>query len=257
VLICGASTGIGEQLAYQFAQAGARVVVAARREQPLRLLVDECRKRGATQASLVVADFSEEASSKTAVKRASETMGGLDMIVLNHILPHQIDWYASQNVSFVRQLMEVNFFSYVAIATESIPLLKQSERGGRLVVVSSAAGKVGLPWVAAYSASKHALHGFFDSLRLEFKTHSSNVSVTSCVLGSIDTAANRDNSGGRFDHLPRTSAELTAQAILRGSMLREREVYFPWSETRLLTFVKPFFPSFLDSVLLWTMGLKA
>ena len=84
---------------------------------------------------------------------------------------------------------DVNTFSFIALATAALPELEVSR--GTIVAVSSMAGKMGLPAVAVYSGSKHALHGFFDSLRHDLINSGSNVSVTTAVLGSIDTNSAR------------------------------------------------------------------
>ena len=90
-----------------------------------------------------------------------------------------------RQLAIVRQTFDVNTFSFMSLATAALPELEAT--GGAIVVVSSMAGKMGLPAVAAYSSSKHALHGFFDSLRHDLVNSRSNVSITTAILGSIDT----------------------------------------------------------------------
>ena len=94
-------------------------------------------------------------------------------------------WLSQRQLAIVRQTFDVNTFSFMSLATAALPVLEAT--GGAIVVVSSMAGKMGLPAVAAYSSSKHALHGFFDSLRHDLANSRSNVSITTAILGSIDT----------------------------------------------------------------------
>ncbi len=127
---------------------------------------------------------------------ARQQLGGMDTLILNHIMNSGEaydsrgwlgagggDW--QRQLAIVRQTFDVNTFSFMSLATAALPELEAT--GGAIVVVSSMAGKMGLPAVAAYSSSKHALHGFFDSLRHDLVNSRSNVSITIAVLGSIDT----------------------------------------------------------------------
>uniref|UniRef100_A0A8D2MV75 11-beta-hydroxysteroid dehydrogenase 1 n=1 Tax=Zonotrichia albicollis TaxID=44394 RepID=A0A8D2MV75_ZONAL len=114
--------------------------------------------------------------------------GGLDMLILNHVGASYFGFFDG-DVEHVRKLLEINFLSYVAMATSALPMLKESE--GSIVVVSSMAGKVGFPFTAPYSATKFALDGFFSSLRQEFTIQNINVSITLCILGFIDTGESR------------------------------------------------------------------
>uniref|UniRef100_A0A8D2MUP1 11-beta-hydroxysteroid dehydrogenase 1 n=1 Tax=Zonotrichia albicollis TaxID=44394 RepID=A0A8D2MUP1_ZONAL len=123
--------------------------------------------------------------------------GGLDMLILNHVGASYFGFFDG-DVEHVRKLLEINFLSYVAMATSALPMLKESE--GSIVVVSSMAGKVGFPFTAPYSATKFALDGFFSSLRQEFTIQNINVSITLCILGFIDTGESR--SWMRYTHLP-------------------------------------------------------
>uniref|UniRef100_A0A8C3MZY4 11-beta-hydroxysteroid dehydrogenase 1 n=1 Tax=Geospiza parvula TaxID=87175 RepID=A0A8C3MZY4_GEOPR len=159
--------------------------------------------------------------------------GGLDMLILNHVGASYFGFFDG-DVEHVRKLLEINFLSYVAMATSALPMLKESE--GSIVVVSSMAGKVGFPFTVPYSATKFALDGFFSSLRQEFTIQSINVSITLCILGFIDTGESRARA-------VRAAAEVLqerpaprdecALEILKGAALRRRELYYRYSSTRL------------------------
>ncbi|KAJ7412264.1 hydroxysteroid 11-beta-dehydrogenase 1-like protein [Willisornis vidua] len=117
--------------------------------------------------------------------------GGLDYLVLNHIGRTRFQMWTG-DVEYTRWLMQVNFFSYVELTTAALPTLEQSR--GSLVVVSSVAGKIPTPFTTSYSATKFALDGFFSSLRHELTMQKSNVSITLCILGLIDTEAALENT---------------------------------------------------------------
>ncbi|XP_071434439.1 hydroxysteroid 11-beta-dehydrogenase 1-like protein isoform X3 [Pithys albifrons albifrons] len=125
------------------------------------------------------------------VQFALQKLGGLDYLVLNHIGRTRFQMWTG-DVEYTRWLMQVNFFSYVELTTAALPTLEQSR--GSLVVVSSVAGKIPTPFTTSYSATKFALDGFFSSLRHELTMQKSNVSITLCILGLIDTEAALENT---------------------------------------------------------------
>ena len=125
-------------------------------------------------------------------------------------------------------LFAVNTVSYIALASALLPRLARSSwsYGPSLVVVSSAAGVVGLPKVAPYAATKHALHGFFESLGAhELPSAYPKVTLSIGVLGNIDTAANREATGGDIDHLDFLSPSATAAGIV-DAVLSKRTLFF-------------------------------
>uniref|UniRef100_A0A8C9UHA3 11-beta-hydroxysteroid dehydrogenase 1 n=1 Tax=Serinus canaria TaxID=9135 RepID=A0A8C9UHA3_SERCA len=184
VIVTGASTGIGEQMAYHLARMGAHVLLTARTEARLQSVVQRCLELGAASARFVSGSMEDTAFAQHVVREAQVALGGLDMLILNHVGASYFGFFDG-DVEHVRKLLEINFLSYVAMATSALPMLKESE--GSIVVVSSMAGKVGFPFTAPYSATKFALDGFFSSLRQEFAIQSINVSITLCILGFIDT----------------------------------------------------------------------
>ncbi|XP_042655981.1 corticosteroid 11-beta-dehydrogenase isozyme 1 isoform X2 [Tyto alba] len=147
-------------------------------------VVERCLELGAASARYVSGTMEDMAFAEHVVKEAKTSLGGLDMLILNHVGTSYFGYF-NGDVGHVRKLLEINFLSYVAMTTSALPMLKESE--GSIVVVSSMAGKVGFPFTVPYSATKFALDGFFSSLRQEFSIQSINVSITLCILGFIDT----------------------------------------------------------------------
>ncbi|NXL02612.1 DHI1 dehydrogenase, partial [Mesembrinibis cayennensis] len=228
VIVTGASTGIGEQMAYHLARMGSHILITARTEAKLQKVVERCLELGAASARYISGTMEDMAFAEHVVKEAETLLGGLDMLILNHIGTSYFGYF-NGDVGHVRKLLEINFLSYVAMTTSALPMLKESE--GSIVVVSSMAGKVGFPLTVPYSATKFALDGFFSSLRQEFTIQSINVSITLCILGFIDTG--------------KISAEC-ALAVLRAGALRRRELYYRYGSTRIPLLLRDWAADLLD-----------
>ncbi|NXF11558.1 DHI1L protein, partial [Smithornis capensis] len=224
VLLTGASAGIGEQIAYHYARFGAEMVLTARREAVLQKVMEKCLTLGAKKVFYIPADMSFPSEPEKVVQFAIQKLGGLDYLVLNHIGMTRFQMWTG-DVEYTRWLMQVNFFSYVALTTAALPTLEKN--GGSLVVVSSLTGKIPTPFTTSYSATKFALDGFFSSLRHELTMQRRNISVTLCVLGLIDTDTALENTRGKV-HMTALPATEAALAIIRGGATREQEVFYPW-----------------------------
>ncbi|NWH93551.1 DHI1L protein, partial [Aegithalos caudatus] len=223
VLVTGASAGIGEQIAYHYARFGAEIVLTARREAVLQKVLEKCLTLGAKKVFYIPADMSSPSEPEKVVQFAVQKLGGLDYLVLNHIGTNRFQEWTG-DVEYTRWLLQVNFLSYVALATAALPTLEKNR--GALVVVSSLTGKMPTPFTTSYSATKFALDGFFGSLRHELIMQKRNVSVTLCILGLIDTASALEHTRGKVQ-LRASPAPEAALAIVRGGAAREDEVFYP------------------------------
>lgn len=155
VLVCGASMGIGAEVALNYARGGARVALAARSEGRLRAVAAAAAAAGAAEVAVLVADFGTVAGAEAAVAGAVAAFGGLDVVVLNHIAAMPVGPLSeapSPPSEVLPRLFAVNMFSYVYIAAAAMPSLVASR--GALCVVSSIAGLTGVPLVAPYAATK-------------------------------------------------------------------------------------------------------
>ncbi|XP_036442606.1 hydroxysteroid 11-beta-dehydrogenase 1-like protein isoform X1 [Colossoma macropomum] len=224
VLVTGASTGIGEQVAYHYARLGAQIVITARRENALKEVVKKCQDLGAQKALYISADMGIPADADRVVEFAEQQLKGLDYIVLNHIGPSPYQMWDS-DVDHVRWLMQVNFHSYVQMAVKALPALEKSK--GSIVVVSSLLGKMCSPFALPYIATKFALNGFFGSLQHELVMKQSNVSISICILGLIDTDSAMEKIKGYIDMTPYPAHEAAWQIIKAGA-LRQSEIFYPW-----------------------------
>ena len=189
VLICGASSGIGEELAYQLAGQQANLVLVARTRDKLLRVQEGALARGAANVEIIQFDFSNAADSAVVVERTIERFGKLDYLVLNHAamfygaflaFPHQ------QEQEFIERVFRVNVLSQIQITVRALPYLEASS--GHVFVTSSIAGELPFTYgIHLYSSSKHALNGFFYSLQQELLARESPVSLTIGALGPIWT----------------------------------------------------------------------
>lgn len=182
VWITGASSGIGEALAYEFASKGSNLVLSARREAELQRVARACEVHGGSVLVLPF-DMVDTAVHAVQVEAVMKTYGRIDVLVLNagvsqrsFVLDTQFDVY--------RRLFEINFFSIVHLVQQVIPVF-QKQHAGVFVPIASVAGRISTPRRAAYGASKHALIGFFDSVRAEL--HEFGIQVSTILPGYIRT----------------------------------------------------------------------
>lgn len=222
VIVTGASKGIGREMAYHLSQMGAHVVLTARSEEGLQKVVSRCLELGAASAHYVAGTMEDMSFAEQFVHKAGKLMGGLDMLILNHITYTPLSFFRD-DIHSVRKTLEVNFISYVVLSAAALPMLKESS--GSIVVVSSIAGKITQPMIAPYSASKFALDGFFSTVRKEYSLTKINVSITLCVLGLIDTETAMKATSGVLiaEAAPK---EECALEIIKGAALRKEEVYY-------------------------------
>ena len=181
VWVTGASSGIGEALAGRFAERGARVVLSARRVAELERV-----HQGLAEPErhwVVPLDLADAAGLAPAVERVLELCGRVDVMVHNGGVSQRA-LARDTGLAVDRRLMEVDYFAVVALTKALLPSMR-ARGDGRFVVVSSLVGKIGTPLRSGYSAAKHALHGFFESLRAE--EHAAGVRVTMVCPGFIRT----------------------------------------------------------------------
>lgn len=232
VIVTGASKGIGREMAYHLSTMGAHVVLTARSEEGLQKVVSRCLELGAASAHYIAGTMEDMTFAEQFVLKAGKLMGGLDMLILNHITYTPMTFFHN-DIHSLRKIMEVNFISYVVLSVAALPMLKQSN--GSIVVISSGAGKMAQPMLAPYSASKFALDGFFSTIREEHIMTKVNVSITLCVLGLINTETAMKATSGIFT-VQAAPKEECALEIIKGAALRKDEVYYGswrWSSVLL------------------------
>jgi short-subunit dehydrogenase len=250
VWITGASSGIGEYLSYAFAQSGARLVLSSRKEAELERVRAACPpERDILVLPLDVADF---AAAAPATERVLAHFGRIDVLVLNAGISQRAR-AIDTDLSVDRRIMDVDYFGTIALAKAALPQLKW-QRSGRIVVISSVMGKVGTPQRSAYAAAKHALHGFYDSLRAE--VHGDGIGVTVICPGYVQTQVSRNaltGDGTAHDQMDTNTAKgLTPQAFarkaLRAIAAGRDEVWIGGPREILAVYLNRFFPRLFRKV---------
>ncbi|MDB4988700.1 MAG: 3-oxoacyl-[acyl-carrier protein] reductase [Myxococcaceae bacterium] len=229
VWITGASAGLGEALALRCAQQGARLLLSARRVDRLRAVARTALHAGATEVELLPLDLAELASLADKGAEALERMGRIDVMVHNAGVGQRA-LVSESTFEVDRQLLDVNFLGPVALTKTLLPSMLAAESGS-FVVISSVLGLMSVKRRAAYCASKHALHGYFNSLRAE--VHDRGIRVLMVCPGHIDSEfsqmalqadgrAHGVNEAGKRSGL---SPDACAERTLRGLMRGEAEIY--------------------------------
>lgn len=182
VWITGASSGIGEAVAREYAQKGALLILSARSIDKLEAVAKSCIEMGSESVVLPL-DLSAPDSFKSITEQAWNAYGRVD-VLLNNGGVSQRSELAKTNTKVLREIMEINFFGAAILTREVVP--RMLEQGfGNIAVVTSVTGLFGFPLRTAYAASKHALHGFFESLALEVRNK--GIHVTLIAPGRINT----------------------------------------------------------------------
>ncbi|QRK09256.1 SDR family oxidoreductase [Archangium violaceum] len=248
-VITGASSGIGEELAVALAGRGAQVVLAARGEGALARVKQRCEQAGG-RALVVPTDVSDPEACGRLVARAVEVFGGIDYLVNNAGLAMRGRFEDVTDLSLFERLMRVNYLGAVYCTHHALPHVKA--RGGLLVAVSSLTGKSGVPTRTGYSASKHAMQGFFDSLRIELSGTGVDVLVVSPGFVATDIRARAlgpDGTAGHTDIAEEENRMMDARTcsdlILRAMERREREVVM-MPAAKLMMALKALVPGVAD-----------
>lgn len=250
VVITGASKGIGAELARQLAAKGAKLVLAARNERELEAVAEQCRKIGAAVVA-VRADVAVERDCQSIVAGAAVAFGRIDTLVNNAGMTMWARFEDIADLSILEQIMRVNYMGAVYCTHHALPHLGESR--GLIVGISSLAGRTGVPTRTGYAASKHAMAGFFDSLRIELAD--SGVGVTMIYPGYVATGI-RENATGPDGKPIMVSpvkerevmgVEECTRRIVRAIERREREVVMT-ARGKIGLWLKLLAPSLVDRI---------
>ncbi|KAK7104073.1 dehydrogenase/reductase SDR family member 7-like [Littorina saxatilis] len=178
VWVTGASSGIGEALVYRLAVAGCKLVLSARRKEELENVKEQCVLMGPVKKEDILVlplDSVKFDTHSAAVQTVLKHFGHIDILVNNAGRSQRAAWLET-SVEVDRQILEVNVLGVLSLTKSVLPHMK--ERGqGQVVVTSSVAGKLGAPFSGSYTGSKHALHGWFETLRVEGNEFNLNVTM--------------------------------------------------------------------------------
>jgi dehydrogenase/reductase SDR family protein 7B len=229
VWVTGASSGIGEALAVAFSREGAQLVLSARRAEELERVRASCERP--ERHTVLPLDLMDD----EAIARAAERAGRVDVLVHSGGVS-QRSLAMQTDLAVERSIMDLNFFGTVALTKAILPSMI-ARKSGHIVPVSSVVGYVGTPLRSAYAASKHALHGYFDSLRAELSKD--GIKITIVCPGYIRTNVSRNaltgdgSAFGSMDptHEHATTPEECARRVVDGVAKRKREVLVGGKET--------------------------
>ncbi len=247
VWITGASSGIGEALAYELARKDCKLILSARRKEELERVKGNCPSDRQAEIRVLPLDLTASSTLQLSVEAAIQIFGHIDVLVNNGGIS-QRSFAKDTLISVDRTIMEVNFFGTIAITKYLLPHFL-ARKQGHFVTVSSVTGIFGTPYRSAYAASKHALHGFFDSLRAElYKDVGEAITVTMICPGFIHTpitlsAVTGDGTPlGKMDEaqFKGKPADWCARKIVSAIEKRRQEVYIGGIETLGVRFKRLF-----------------
>lgn len=243
VWITGASSGIGEELAKQFNAAGAFVVLSARRAEKL----EEVRSslQFPDKSMVVPMDLEKPDEFEKLTKEVVDSCKRIDILINNGGLSQRGE-AGETSLEIDRKIMEINFFGSIALTKAVLPVMRR-QNSGHIVALSSIAGKFGFFLRSAYSASKHALQGFYESLLLEEAKN--NIHVTIAFPGKINTnisvsALNSSgDSHGEMDHNQATGmpADVCAKKLIRAIGKKKKSILIGNKEI-LAVYIKRYWP---------------
>ena len=255
VVITGASSGIGEAMARLYSKMGAKVVLGARNEEKLSLLVQIIRSEGG-EATYIATDVTKESDCKRLIKKAVEVFGGVDVLICNAGISMRAS-FDDVEMSVLHRVMDVNFWGTVYCAKYALPYLQASK--GSLVGISSVAGLHGLPGRTGYSASKFAMTGLLETIRIENIKKGVHIMIAcpgftaSNVRYSALTADGSEQGETPREEAKMMTAEEVARIVAKGITKRQRLCLME-REGHITHFVKKFAPSLLDHLFYLAMS---
>ncbi|MEQ8904271.1 SDR family oxidoreductase [Ekhidna sp.] len=243
VWLTGASSGIGEHLAYQLAEKGARLIISARRKEELERVKANCKSE---TVEILTLDLEDSFSLKQRAKESGTIFGDVDILINNGGIS-QRDTILNTSLEVDRKLMEVNYFGAVTLSKLLLPDMVK-RKNGHHVIVTSTVGIVNTPYRSGYGASKHALHGFYDALRAEH--HDDNVRVTIVLPGYIKTNISYNaliGDGSQQNKMDPGQAkgmspEKCARLIIKAIEANKQEVYVGGLKEKMGIYLKRFWP---------------
>ena len=248
IWITGASSGIGKALAIELSHKNARLIISSRKEESLAIVKNECKN--SDNVKIITIDLEDPTSFQSKVNEAISCFGKIDILVNNGgISQRSFAKYTQTSVD--KRIMNINYLGTIALSKKLLPHFIKNKKG-QFVVTTSIVGKIGTPLRSSYAASKHALHGFFDSLRAEhFNDH---ITVTLVCPGFVNTNVSKNaltGDGSKQDKMdvatangiqPERFAKLMAKAILK----KKEEVYIAGVKEKLAVYAKRFYPKIVS-----------
>lgn len=247
IWITGASSGIGKALAIELSHQNAKLIISSRKKEDLEMVKKACKHADAVKC--ITLDLESYQNMQAKANDAIAAFGKIDVLVNNGGIS-QRSFAKDTAIAVDKRIMDINYLGTVALTKAILPHFVKN-KSGHFVVTTSIVGKIGTPLRSSYAASKHALHGFFDSLRAEH--HKDNIAVTLVCPGFVHTNISKNALTGdgtpqeKLDKAtangiePKHFARVMAKAIKR----KKDEVYIAGAKEKLAVYTKRFIPKLL------------
>jgi len=258
VIVTGASSGIGKALALEYAAKNAVVVMAARRIEKLEQIAKDI-PNSSSNILVLKTDVSKESDCKILIEKTIEKFGRIDILINNAGISMRA-LFEDTELSVIKKLMDINFWGTVYCTKYALPHLLKTK--GSVVGVSSIAGYKGLPGRTGYSASKFAMHGFLEVLRIENMKKGLHV-LTACpgftasnIRNTALAADGSQQSESPRDEEKMMSAEDVADKII-GAIEKKKDRLTLTTQGKLTVLLNKFFPKFMDKMVYNHMAKEA
>ncbi len=252
-VITGASSGIGQALAIQLAQRGANLVLGARNQTALETTAAACIQAGG-KAIAIPTDVTDSEACRNLIEIGVNTFGAIAGLVNNAGISMWAQFDQVTDLSIFENIMKVNYLGAVYCTHYALPYLKASQ--GLLVAISSLCGKTGIPTRSGYVASKHAMQGFFDTVRIELRDTGVDVLVISPGFVAtdirqhvLDTKGNSIDASLNNEQQAAMSVEDCVSQIMQAMQERRRELVMT-RKGKLGLWLKLIAPGLVDAIAL-------
>jgi short-subunit dehydrogenase len=254
VWVTGASSGIGEALVYELAKKGAKLIISSRRKEELERVKGNCVAQAQPDIRVLPLDLSESSTLPLSAEAAIQLFGHVDILINNGGIS-QRSLAKDTTVDVDRRVMEIDYFGTITLTKGLIPhFIKR--KTGHFVTISSVLGIIGTPYRSGYAAAKHALHGFFDSLRAELWNESRNIHVTLICPGWIRTNVTINaltGDGTKLNHMDPTTDHGMLPSVFAKKMIQEIEanteqVFIGGMKERMAIYMMQYFPRIFSKI---------
>ncbi len=256
IWITGASSGIGKALAVELSNQNASIILSSRKKEDLLLVKNACKNPDAIK--IITLDLEKHATLQAKANEAIAAFGKVDILINNGGIS-QRSFAKDTTIEVDKRIMDINYLGTVALTKAILPHFIKN-KSGHFVTTSSIVGKIGTPLRSSYAASKHALHGYFDSLRAEI--YNNNIAVTLICPGFVNTNISKNALTGngtpqqKMDAATKNGIQPNrfAKLMVKSIQQRKEEVYISGAKEKLGVYVKRFFPK-IFSVLIRKMSV--
>lgn len=251
IWITGASSGIGEALTIEYSKSNTQLILSARRKEVLEEVRNKCQNPDTIR--ILPLDLVETDSMDVKVQEAVDIFGHVDVLINDGGISQRA-LIKDTELSVDRRVMEVNYFGTVALTKALLPHMI-GRQSGQMVVVTSAVGIITTRFRSGYAASKHALHGFFDTLRIEH--HEDNIGVTIVCPGFIQTEITMNALMGdgkpqqKMDEVTEKGmpVDVFARKMIKAVNRRKEEVYISGIKEKFAIYLKRYWPTLFSKMI--------